>query len=194
MRQCLLLFVLLFGGQVSAETVVLDFQDLYDDVSYFQPVGNPDPTFTQGFEITSNELPVWVKDQYSPGTAMIGLGPDSVHNLTAQFTLTAQNGQAFSIHSFDTASRSTSLDYSVVTAEGDSGVLSFNGLNTDTSTLQTFDTTGLLDNIFSITFMDTGLPMLIDNINISVVPIPAAVWLFGSAIAVLGFIRRKSMI
>jgi len=31
----------------------------------------------------------------------------------------------------------------------------------------------------------------IDNINVSAVPVPAAVWLFGSALAGLGWIRRK---
>ena len=31
----------------------------------------------------------------------------------------------------------------------------------------------------------------IDNVNVSAVPIPAAVWLFGSALAGLGWLRRK---
>lgn len=35
------------------------------------------------------------------------------------------------------------------------------------------------------------LSLTLDNINASVVPIPAAVWLFGSALAGLGWLRRK---
>ncbi|MGI9291504.1 MAG: VPLPA-CTERM sorting domain-containing protein [Gammaproteobacteria bacterium] len=36
-----------------------------------------------------------------------------------------------------------------------------------------------------------GIPNGVDNFTASVVPIPAAAWLFGSALAGLGFIKRK---
>jgi hypothetical protein len=35
------------------------------------------------------------------------------------------------------------------------------------------------------------LSITVDNINATVVPVPAAVWLFGSALAGLGWLRRK---
>jgi len=49
------------------------------------------------------------------------------------------------------------------------------------------------DNIEELGFWDShGEPISIDNIAVSsVVPIPAAVWLFGSALAGLGWLRRK---
>jgi len=34
-------------------------------------------------------------------------------------------------------------------------------------------------------------PLIIDDVVVSIVPIPAAVWLFGSALAGLGFLRRQ---
>ncbi len=40
-------------------------------------------------------------------------------------------------------------------------------------------------------FPSETLSMTIDNVNASVVPIPAAVWLFGSALAGLGWFRRR---
>lgn len=39
-----------------------------------------------------------------------------------------------------------------------------------------------------------GTELLIDNVSTSVVPVPAAVWLFGSALAGLGWLRRKQAV
>lgn len=41
----------------------------------------------------------------------------------------------------------------------------------------------------SSSFQNTGV--YYDNINFQVVPVPAAVWLFGSALGLLGFVRRR---
>ncbi|NND53341.1 MAG: VPLPA-CTERM sorting domain-containing protein [Gammaproteobacteria bacterium] len=40
-------------------------------------------------------------------------------------------------------------------------------------------------------FSTSQVPMTVASANLSVVPIPAAVWLFGSALAGLGWLRRK---
>lgn len=40
-------------------------------------------------------------------------------------------------------------------------------------------------------FMFDTLSITVDNVNANVVPIPAAVWLFGSALAGLGWLKRK---
>jgi hypothetical protein len=39
-----------------------------------------------------------------------------------------------------------------------------------------------------------GSQLLVDNVSTSVVPVPAAVWLFGSALAGLGWMRRKQAV
>ncbi len=44
-------------------------------------------------------------------------------------------------------------------------------------------------SIYGCGFMRLSLP--IQRAEVSVVPIPAAVWLFGSALAGLGFVRRR---
>ena len=38
-----------------------------------------------------------------------------------------------------------------------------------------------------------GIGVEVDNIVVNVVPIPAAAWLFGSALAGLAFLRRKAV-
>lgn len=40
----------------------------------------------------------------------------------------------------------------------------------------------------------TGTVVQVDNINVSAVPIPAAVWLFASALAGLGWLRRRQTV
>ncbi len=37
-----------------------------------------------------------------------------------------------------------------------------------------------------------GGTVLIDNVSLTVVPVPAAVWLFGSALGLIGFLRRRA--
>ena len=45
---------------------------------------------------------------------------------------------------------------------------------------------------FEVSSFNTfGLSPVLDNITLQAVPVPAAVWLFGSALAGLGFMRRK---
>ena len=57
-------------------------------------------------------------------------------------------------------------------------------------------TISLADNSFGA-YLDlgTGNPMTVDytgaDINITAVPVPAAVWMFGSALGLLGFMRRR---
>jgi hypothetical protein len=46
-------------------------------------------------------------------------------------------------------------------------------------------------NLESVEFMSGTGSATLDNIVVSAVPIPAAVWLFGSALAGLGWMRRK---
>jgi hypothetical protein len=49
-------------------------------------------------------------------------------------------------------------------------------------------------SFYSLRFATTGAQAFVDNIVVSTVPIPAAVWLFGSALAGLGWIRRKQTV
>ena len=56
------------------------------------------------------------------------------------------------------------------------------------------DWTGLSSLVITVDNTAYSSQLLIDNININVVPIPAAAWLFGSALAGLGWMRRKQTI
>ena len=60
----------------------------------------------------------------------------------------------------------------------------------------TFVDSGLFNNIlsFSVSIAGGTPPLAIDNVMVSAVPVPAAVWLFGSALAGLGWMRRKQSV
>ena len=82
------------------------------------------------------------------------------------------------------------------------GVMSLTGHYSDGGTVQTTIPfaenwiTTVLDsswqNLQQIEFVMAGeLITAIDNIVVSTIPIPAAVWLFGSGLGLLGWMRRK---
>jgi hypothetical protein len=54
--------------------------------------------------------------------------------------------------------------------------------------------TGFLNSgdAFAVSFTQAA-PNQISVVNSSVVPVPGAVWLFGSALGVMGWVRRKSV-
>lgn len=86
----------------------------------------------------------------------------------------------------------------------DSGTVDFRvvDLTTDPVTILHDETDG--PNTKSISFTigtpttvlrfrdNTGNPVEIDNLSVTLVPVPAAVWLFGSALGLLGWMKRKA--
>jgi len=50
------------------------------------------------------------------------------------------------------------------------------------------------NQVFGSTFGTEAKPTYVDNFTATVVPLPAAVWLFGSALAGLGWMRRKQAV
>jgi hypothetical protein len=188
MKMRLLLVVLfLVGSNVQAATITLDFEEFSGSVSTFQPVGQPQPAVSQGFILDSNEFGVWVTDTFYPGSVSIGIVPDGF------LTLSAVNGQVFSLESFDYSTIGTSIIVSVFNANGRGDLFTLGGMTGD-QVLRTYDTAGLFDDILSVTFFGNSGSPLMDNIRVSAVPIPAAVWLFGSALAGLGWLRRKQTV
>lgn len=71
--------------------------------------------------------------------------------------------------------------------------ISANGSSVNVWTLYTFYVVGTgLDSLkFKATGIEDTLGGNIDNVALSSVPVPAAVWLFGSALGFLGFSRRN---
>jgi hypothetical protein len=62
--------------------------------------------------------------------------------------------------------------------------------------IATYDLSGLgltgLVGVDFVTDISIAVPYELDNVVVNAVPIPAAAWLFGSALAALGWLRRKT--
>ena len=181
----LALALIFFGTSVNASAVTLDFQEFAGEVGTFQPLG---PVVeTKGFEVVPSDNAVWFEGWYKPDNISIGLFSGSI-------TIAAADGSLFNFLGFDyDVPGNTLFDVSVVNNLNQTVNFQLNLPDLTSSSndpLTTYDANGLFDSIKSITLYDSGQPLL-DNFRVAAVPIPAAVWLFGSALAGLGWIRRK---
>lgn len=198
---------LILSGAVNASTV--DFQD----VTSGNCASSGNLVTSGGFNFTGNPIDpnlfICNADVIQSNTSAALIDANSLSIITMQ----AVNGGTFSLQSFfagsrtqdfDTASVSTSFGLATgveVTGTLENGntvstVFDFDYLNWDQ-----FALTSSFDNLLSVTFTALGgskAEFLIDDIVVnetfvSSVPVPAAVWLFGSGlVALVGLGRRKS--
>jgi hypothetical protein len=179
---------LLLGSAVEAETVTLDFQEFYDPGLTFAPVGEIE---SQGFSIVNSGTAVWLADHLVIGDLSIGVGYSG-----STLTISAVDGLAFNLEAFDYAAQDgTSMNVSVVRADGSGDIFSVTSLWTGAGPgYSTYEAAGLFNNIVSFTLDGATAAPALDNFRVTSVPIPAAVWLFGSALAGLGWLKRKQTV
>jgi hypothetical protein len=198
--KCFVLLVATFLSLVSltSNATVVDFEDNAAGV-----VGAPYDVISQGFFFdfveNSPDEPVIAGSGSAPnGTSMYALCGHC--NATSEFEFFDQAGDVFSLSSFEVGVWGPALgqEYDLfITGSlsgGGSVVKNVSGI----TSLQTisFDTNlwSDLDSVYIVTTNinnDSISSSVYDNFNVNVVPIPAAVWLFGSALAGLGWMRRR---
>ncbi len=66
------------------------------------------------------------------------------------------------------------------------------GLVTPPTSVTSFDPNALGEYTFAITVSKAGFPVESVAMDVQVVPVPAAAWLFGSALGLLAWVRRRS--
>ena len=126
------------------------------------------------------------------GGYVSGLGQDGF-NFAASVTIERADGGAFAIHSLDYFMESDPEGWTEIRGTLAGGGLTFlSGIAVGT---------GDWLNLESVTFRAEGNgfgfgygTVEVDNLVVSAVPIPAAVWLFGSALAGLGWLKRKQTV
>jgi hypothetical protein len=142
---------------------------------------------TQGYSFTFEPVPIPAPPAYVMSDALnFCPGCDLI--------MASANGAAFSLYSFEGWVFGDDVDIQVT------GFLEAGGTVTET-----FQFEGVLDvfqhydvnwsGLTSVKFDNLGPnPTILDNLVVSEVPIPAAAWLFGSALAGLGWMRRKQAV
>ena len=196
--------VALFGLlslNAQASSVTIDFEEFSLGTS------STSAFVSQGYEFWGSSFPGPIPDGLpseivtgSSGTnsleAFNGWGGQDSYGANVSIRMNREDDGAFAIHSLD-----------LLLAGCASGGVSCNGSESISGTLAgggAADLSGAVGtgdwlNLVSVTFAATGdgfgygsgTIAQIDNVNVSAVPVPAAVWLFGSALAGLGWMRRK---
>ncbi len=194
MKKLIAVVLLLGYGAVQAASVNVDFEDIVGS-----PIALPATFGSQGFTFTL-AIGAFAFSQDGPQTdtgIYVGFAPDN--SVPLGFSMQSTNGDLFSLLSFD------------VGFAGPAGIyerpLTVTGVFADASEISaTFDSIGVWletvnlgpgwDNLVSVDFSidSTNLESIdvpiFDNIAVDVVPIPAAVWLFGSGLGLLGWFRH----
>ena len=195
-RAVLFMVLLLIGSIAVAESVTIDFDGVnptYVGLATYQEDGMtlssnvPDGTLIDVNNIVRQNIGI-----FSGGTNSQSLFWGA-NGQVSTLTLIADNGKRFGVESLDASSLyngSGALTLTGTKAGGGtvSQVLNLNG------NLSNYSIAGLgLVTSLQISFDGTTVaaPYDLDNISLNVVPIPAAVWLFGSALGLLGWLRRE---
>lgn len=197
MKKLLILAALTMVGTAHAGTVTIDFDDTLP--TYFNL-----PTYQEdGFTLTSNTPDATLIDDNNTVRQSIGIfsgGTDS------QSIFWGANGQTSTLGlsndlglSFDVLSLDASSLYNAAGVLNLSGTLAGGGTVTENivldgalSTYNLSNMTGITDLSISFDGATYDAPFDLDNISMSVVPIPAAAWLFGSGLLGLaGWLGRR---
>ncbi|MDB4308248.1 VPLPA-CTERM sorting domain-containing protein [Gammaproteobacteria bacterium] len=201
-RTISILLTCLFSSAVLASTVLIDFEEFSIGDG---PVSDTNWLESSGYEFNGNGFPGPIPDGIFPevfigdnGTNAFGLsstfpGQDG-YNAYVYVSMRKADGGAFAINSMDLLLQSLGSPLSSGST-GIYGTLAGGGAADLSVAIGTGDWLNLQHVTFEASGDNSGQSgftgVEIDNVNVSAVPVPAAVWLFGSALAGLGWLRRK---
>jgi len=199
MRHLIYASLALFAGSAQAVPVVIDFEEFTPDVAINPPSGD---AVSKGFFLDYLDEglagnPVVLNAASSPnGTQVYMNCPNCVP--VEQIDVSVASGGVFDIFSIDVgaANVSGSFDFAFTGFLSGGGTVSTSTINASAMQTVNFNSSwsGLDSFRIEISPNTVAGPFtgsIIDNISVEVVPIPAAIWLFGSGLAGLGFLRRR---
>jgi len=198
MKKFIALVMLLGWGAVLAAPITIDFEYIDEDANPripFYPAEGFEDEFKFGFTTGDGGI-LGIGANHDWG----GAGSNGTGYLTTAFVsemlIGRSSQQLFDLHSLDIADVA---DVIGTLQNGDTITMSL-ALEQATWTTVYFGSewsnlveVQLLGTALGVPGHDPGAALLLnlDNVIVSAVPIPAAVWLFGSALAGLGWMRRR---
>lgn len=194
MKKLLVALLLALPGIAFAAPVTIDFEEFSLGTS---PVGLGDPLQSKGYDFTGtvllSNMSVITGNSGSNswgGTTGVVPGQDGFGG-TARIIMERTDGLAFAILSVDIFQDTDGAGFTSISGSTTTGVANLavpigTGDWLDLVTI-TIHSEG---NGFGFGYATTE----IDNIVVRAVPIPAAVWLFGSALGLLGWIRKPKVV
>ena len=198
MRTLLFIALTTFAGVASAVPVTIDFDDTLP--TYF----GLDTYQEDGFTLTSNVPDGTLIDVNNVVRGNLGVfsgGTNSqslfwgANGTTSIISLSADSGASFDLLALDSSSVGNLSGQLTITGSLAVGgttqqILNLNGA---LSTYSLSGMTGLSSVDISFDGSAEFPPFDLDNIQLSMIPVPAAVWLFGSGlIGLVGWSRRRS--
>jgi hypothetical protein len=199
MRRTLGMVLLLVVGSAQATNVIIDFEDPNIPRSYTGTPEDPIENWsTQGFDFNFVSEPpgrYYAVGSNASGRFLSFCQFNSLSEADCSMEIQHSAGETFSLNSFDATDfvhDNEVLELTGFLAGGGSLSATF----ILTYEMQTFSVgwNGLIGISFAngTVMSPNPAPQGIDNINVNVVPIPAAVWLFGSGLGLLGWFRSRS--
>jgi hypothetical protein len=191
---------LLLIGNANAYNVLIDFEDSPLDGDFTS--APQDPISSRGFNF-SGELQkgvmYWPEGPIddSKALAWCTLIPPTFDWCMpdVSITMTQEDLVAFDLLSLDLGRKNVNLDFELTGYFAGGGSISTTVyVQSESLTTFTFDSgwTNLQSVVITPLNPGENQAVALDNISVSTIPVPAAVWLFASGLGLLGWIRRRA--
>ena len=179
----------LFSSAANSATVTINFEGVVGS----SPVDLPSPVLVDGYQFTNSGSPTIRISSPQPS-----YGDSMVFCQDCTLRMERTDANVFDLYSFDYMAVGVPLDIQLtVTGWRGPGSGYVQQIFSDVSSFELihFGLGPQWSGLEWVTFSyndASGFGSVIDNITVSAVPIPGAVWLFGSALVGLAGIRRKT--
>ena len=169
-----------------AQAITIDFES--------PPTASTDTSVTtQGFTFTATGP---YESTWLPNS---GIWNNPTENLSycgdCVLTIEAENQSLFDLNSFDFTNSGSTDPAMTVTGYKAGQLVATTAIVVASQQFNTFSFDSAWQGLDRVEFdAMPAIASFVDNVDVSVVPVPAAVWLFASALAGLGWMRRKPLV